>query len=243
MHKKIAVVTGANRGLGLGVSKALAQKGYSVVMVGRDKSKIEKAAKSLASIVPSTILSFHADVTNDTQIKMLASFLKQEFGYIDVLINNAGVLLESENATNTLSQSSFTLSADTVRDTFEINALGALRMCQTLIPLLDRSLAGRIVNVSSQYASLSSMGSGWLAFRVSKTALNAITRILHAELQLMKSVIKINAVCPGWVRTDTGGALATRSIEEGVQSILWAATLPSDGPSGGFFQDGAPLLF
>ncbi|HYJ47786.1 MAG TPA: SDR family NAD(P)-dependent oxidoreductase, partial [Pyrinomonadaceae bacterium] len=127
----------------------------------------------------------------------------------------------------------------TVREAFETNTLGAWRMCQAFIPLLRRSAHGRVVNVSSESGSLASMGGGTPAYSVSKAALNALTRMLADELK--SSGVLVNSVCPGWVATEMGGRDAPRSVEEGAASVVWAATIPDGGPTGGFFRDGEPL--
>ncbi|HEY0565967.1 MAG TPA: SDR family NAD(P)-dependent oxidoreductase, partial [Terriglobales bacterium] len=127
----------------------------------------------------------------------------------------------------------------TVMETITTNLLGPWRMCQAFLPLLRKSKVGRIVNVSSESGSLAHMGAGPPAYQVTKAALNAMTRTLAGELR--SSGILVNAICPGWVATDMGGASAPRSLAEGAAGIVWAATLPNDGPSGGFFRDGKPL--
>ena len=127
----------------------------------------------------------------------------------------------------------------TVVETITTNLLGPWRICQEFLPLLRKSRAGRIVNVSSESGSLAKMGAGPPAYQVTKAALNALTRTLASELR--GSRILVNAVCPGWVATDMGGAGAPRSVNEGAAGIVWAATLPDNGPTGGFFRDGKPL--
>lgn len=237
---QIAVVTGANRGLGWGVSEALAKQGFMVVMLGRDKEKIQIAAERLIK-QNLRVLPYQVDVTNEEQIKNLVKKCSQMFGVVDVLVNNAGVLFEKKDSGFKAGVSIMTADIETVRRTLEVNTLGPLRLCQYMLPLLKKSKQGRIVNVSSQMGSLTEMGGEWPGYRISKAALNAVTCILHAELQAENSNIKVNSVSPGWVRTDMGGPGATRSLEEGVKGIVWAATLPDDGPSGGFYRDGKPL--
>lgn len=236
--EKVAVVTGANRGLGLGTSKALAAQGYNVVMVGRNEDKIKQAADSLAQEGRS-VEAFVADVTDDRAVKELGSHIENKFGHLDVLINNAGVVIEGK--VDDPEFPSFTrVPADTILQTININTIGPIRLIQELMPLLKQSTAARIVNVSSGMGQLSEMDKGFPGYRLSKTALNAVTAAINAELERVPN-IKINSVCPGWVRTDMGGPNATRAIEEGISGIVWAATLPDDGPSGGFFRDGKTL--
>jgi len=237
MNKKIAVVTGANRGLGLGTSEALAKQGYHVVMVGRDATKIDRAAAELKS-KKLDVEAFEADVSNPADIQKLASKIKKDFGHLDALVNNAGVYLEAPVGSGGNS-SIFDVSSDKIVETFEINTLGPLRLTQALASCLRESKAGRVVNVSSGMGQLSEMSGSAASYRISKTALNAVTRIFSVEFS--GSPVKVNSVCPGWVKTDMGGAGAHRTIEEGISGIVWAATLPEDGPTGGFFRDGKKL--
>lgn len=151
-----------------------------------------------------------------------------------MLVNNAAILYDSwQRAENA--------NLDTVREAFETNTLGVWRMCQAFIPLLRKSGHARIVNVSSESGSLTVMGGGTPAYSVSKAALNALTHMLADELRA--SHILVNSVCPGWVATEMGGSDAPRTVEEGAASVIWAATLPDDGPTGGFFRDGQPLAW
>jgi NAD(P)-dependent dehydrogenase (short-subunit alcohol dehydrogenase family) len=231
--EKIALVTGANRGIGLEVARQLAASGFNVILGARDAGKGERAAKSL---VESGLKVFAAqlDVTDGASIDALRLRVEEQFGKLDVLVNNAGVLYDSW-------QRAATADLDTARAAFETNTLGAWRMCEAFIPLLRRSRHARIVNVSSESGSLSVMGGGTPAYGVSKAALNALTRMLADELK--PSRILVNSVCPGWVATEMGGAEAPRSVEEGAASVVWAATLPDAGPTGGFFRDGEPLAW
>lgn len=232
---KIAVITGANKGLGLATGEALARQGYSVVLVGRNIEKVNSAVKGLQSKGLSNISGFAADVSVSEQVERLAQQLGERYPQIDVLINNAGVILSEDRDASSLQN----VSPETVMATFNTNCLGAYRCVRALLPLLKKSAAARIVNVSSGLGQLSEMGGGYPAYRISKTAMNGLTTYLHAELS--GDGIKVNSVCPGWVRTDLGGGSATRSIDEGIQGIVWAATLPNDGPSGGYFRDGKRL--
>lgn len=239
--KKIAVVTGANRGLGLGTAEALGKHGYTVVMVGRDAEKIEAAAKALQAKGYDT-RPFQADVALDGDVERVAAFVKKEFGHLDALVNNAGVFLDREPGSTDFdaeSGSAFATKPSTMLKAFEINTLGPMKLIQALAPLLRESAAGRIVNVSSGMGALNEMDGAFASYRVSKTALNALTRIFAAEFT--GTPVKVNSVSPGWVRTDMGGPGANRTIEEGVRGIAWAATLPADGPTGGFFRDGKSI--
>lgn len=235
---EIAIVTGANRGLGLGAARALAVLGFHVLMVGRDSAKLAAAAEGLQD-AGLDVAYFQADVDSDEQVAALAGHVERNYGRLDVLVNNAGVMLEPNDFSDPAAASVFLSSPDIVRRTYETNALGPLRLCQALIPLMKRRNSGRVVNISSELGQLAGMGGCWPGYRMSKAALNALTRILAAELR--ETGIKVNAVSPGWVRTDLGGSDAERSVEEAVRGIVWAATLPDDGPSGEFFRDGAAL--
>jgi NAD(P)-dependent dehydrogenase (short-subunit alcohol dehydrogenase family) len=234
--RKIAVVTGANRGLGLETCRQLARMGLTVILTSRDRAKGEAAAEQLRA--DGLDVTFHPlDVTDAQSIERLGEFIVKEFGRIDVLVNNAGVFLDPIGGADPSESSAFRADIDTLRATMETNLYGPLRLCQVLIPLMQGS--GRVVNVSSGMGQLSEMNGGCPGYRFSKTALNALTRILADELQQTR--IKVNSVCPGWVRTNLGGPNATRSVEEGAVTIVWLATLGDDGPSGGFFRDKEPI--
>lgn len=226
----VAVVTGANRGIGFEVVRQLAKLGMQVILGARDPVKGE-AAESLLRHDGLTVFSHQLDVTDQQSIDRLFAEISAQFGRLDILINNAGILYDTwQQAT----------SADlrVVQTALETNLFGVWRMCQRFLPLLRRSGSGRIVNVSSEAGSLTHMRGGTPAYSISKASLNALTRILAAELS--GSGILVNAVCPGWVATDMGGA-GGRPVAQGAAGIVWAATLPDDGPTGGFFRDGKPL--
>lgn len=237
-QQRIAVVTGANRGLGLETATELARRGMKVLMLGRDHTKIAAAAKILQT-QGLDVEAHCVDVAEDKTIREFASWLGERHDGLEVLVNNAGVLLESRNASRSVPASVFDVPPDVVAQSFDVNALGPLRMCQALVPLMRKRNYGRVVNVSSGMGALTGMEGQWPGYRMSKAALNALTRILAVELK--DTNIKVNAVCPGWVRTDMGGANADRSVAEGAAGIVWAAMLDDRGPSGGFFRDGKAI--
>lgn len=227
----IALVTGANRGIGFEVCRQLARRGFVVLLTARDDGKARTAAGRLANA--GKVEPLLLDVANPQSIQLAAAEVKKRYGYLNVLINNAGINYDTWETAET---------ADidrTVRETITTNLLGPWRMCQAFLPLLRESGAGRIVNVSSESGSLANMGAGPPAYQVTKAGLNALTRTLAGELRGVR--ILVNAVCPGWVATDMGGAGAPRSVSDGAEGIVWAATLPDNGPTGGFFRDGKPL--
>ncbi len=226
----IALVTGANRGIGLEVVRQLAQTGITVMLGSRDRQNGQAAAESLID-EGLTILPEQLDVTDADSIAELAQTVEQQFGRLDILVNNAGILYDTwQQASNA--------DLSVVQAAWDTNTLGPWRMCQAFLPLLRKSQRGRIVNVSSGAGSLSEMGAGTPAYSTSKAALNAFTRLLAAELK--GTGILVNSVCPGWVATDMGGA-GGRPVADGAAGIVWAATLPANGPTGSFFRDGKRL--
>lgn len=228
MGKRVAIVTGANRGIGFEVCRQLASNNVHVVLTARDPIKGETAASQLRR--QNLDVVFHAlDVEQEHSIQLLRDHIGEQHGAADILVNNAGILVDPQKG------GVLDSAAETYHKTFETNFYGALSMCLAFTPLMLKKGYGRIVNVSSGSGQLSDMGSGTPAYRVSKTALNALTRTLAAELQ--GNNVLVNSVCPGWVKTEMGGAGATRSIEQGADTIVWLATLPDGGPSGGFFRD------
>jgi NAD(P)-dependent dehydrogenase (short-subunit alcohol dehydrogenase family) len=233
--KRVALVTGANRGMGLEIVRQLSRLGLIAVLAARDLEKGKVAADTLAAeefYVPVVAL----DVTDADSIRAAVAEVRGLFGRIDVLVNNAAILKEGLLPEDT---SVLDVSGDLVNLTFLTNTVGPLRMIQATVPGMRERGYGRIVNLSSGAGQLAEMGSGFPAYRLSKSALNALTRITAAELGAHE--IKINSVCPGWVRTDMGGPHATRTVEHGAETAVWLATLPEDGPTGGFFRDMKPI--
>lgn len=229
--KRVAVVTGANRGIGFETCRQLAKKEIRVILASRDEAKGKGAAEKLQA--EGLDVSYHPlDVTNSDSVQRLAQFITSEEGQLDILVNNAGVLIDA-------SDSLLDTKIDTLRETMDTNLSGPLLLCQALIPLMQQHNYGRVVNVSSGAGQLSDMTSGYPSYRISKTALNALTRILGNELK--GTNILVNALCPGWVKTDMGGANASRTPEQGADTVVWLATLPDHGPTSGFFRDRQPI--
>lgn len=228
-EKRIALVTGANRGLGLETCRQLAKKGILVLLSSRSAEKGQVATQQLKS-EGLEVVYLQLDVANPTSIDHAFEFVSKEFGRLDILINNAGIYWDESYESPLL-----TTPIDTIQTSLETNTYGPIRMIQKFVPLMKKSPSGRIVNVSSGMGQLADMNGGSPAYRLSKTALNAVTRITAAELK--GSDILVNSVCPGWVRTDMGGPEADLTPAEGADTIVWLATLPPEGPTGGFFRE------
>jgi NAD(P)-dependent dehydrogenase (short-subunit alcohol dehydrogenase family) len=231
--ERTALVTGANRGIGLETVRQLAEHGFTTILGARDLVKGRGAADAL-QLNGLDVIPLKIDVTKKKSIDDAKKMVEDRFGKLDVLVNNAAILYDSD-------QRAESANLETVLKALDTNTLGAWRMCQTFIPLLKKSGHPRIVNVSSESGSLTVMGGGTPAYTVSKVALNALTRMLADELRGSK--VLVNSICPGWVATDMGGPNAPRTVEEGAKSVMWATMLPDDGPTGGFFRDGRPLAW
>ncbi|MGD8430185.1 MAG: SDR family oxidoreductase [Ectothiorhodospiraceae bacterium] len=238
-QKRVALVTGANRGIGFETSRQLARLGYRTVLTGRDGLQGKAAADKLVS--EDLDVSYHPlDITREESVLRLREYVEKSYARLDVLINNAGIFPEYDPEHGSASPPGvMDVDLQMVRDNLETNALSPLRLTQELLPLMRRSGYGRIVNVSTGYGQLSGMGRGFPAYRISKTALNAVTRLFAAETQ--EEDIRVNSVDPGWVRTRMGGPKATRSPAEAAEWIVQAATLPADGPTGAFLRNGEPV--
>ncbi len=224
MPEPVAVVTGANRGIGLELVRQLAGRGWTVVLGARDAARGEAAARGVAG----DVVVRELDVASDASVAGLGAWLRDAHGRVDVLVNNAGIHYDTW-------QRALDADLGVVREALEVNAVGAWRTAQALAPLMGRG--GRIVNVSSGAGSFGETGGagGAPAYAVSKAALDMLTVKLAAELR--GRGVLVNAVCPGWVATDMGGA-GGRPVADGAASVLWAVDLPDDGPTGGFFRDG-----
>ncbi len=231
-RERVAVVTGANRGIGFEVCRQLAKHGLQVVLTSRSEVKGQESIKQLQE-EGLNIIYHQLDVTDPASIEQLAGYVRERYKRLDVLVNNAAIFLDSKQVPES---SVFCLKDNTLQTTIETNLYGPLRLCKALIPLMIEQSYGRVINVSSSAGQLSSeRHSRHPAYRISKTAQNALTLILADELK--GTHVLVNAACPGWVKTDLGGPNASRTLEEGADTIVWLATLPDDGPTGGFFRD------
>ncbi len=238
-EKRVALVTGANRGIGLEIARQLAEKGLTVIMGARDRHKGLSAQKLLVERGLDAHFS-HLDVTDATSVTAAVGRIADTFGRLDVLVNNAGIMIDTD--TNILE-----LSPGILQNTLETNAFGPLLLSQSCVQLMSQHHYGRIVNISSTLGALTDIVNPESvyarmqtpAYRLSKTLLNGITALFAKEL--CHQNILVNAVCPGWVRTDLGGPQAPVSPEQAAKTPVWLATLPDDGPTGGFFREHQPL--
>lgn len=241
---KIALITGANKGLGLETSRQLAALGIGVVMGCRNEERGRQAVASIADAGLKADL-VRLDVTDAGSVAAAAKYMTEQYGRLDILVNNAGINLEWGRETETLRTSE--VSLDVIRKTYETNLFGSIAVTQALLPLIRKSGAASIVNVSSLLGSMTFQRDGELDFRYfrvfayssSKTALNAFT--IHLAHELKDTPIKVNSAHPGWVKTDLGTDVAPMSVEDGAKTIVWLATLPDNGPTGGFFHMQQPL--
>ncbi len=233
MRKKIALVTGGNRGIGFESCRQLARSGFTVLLTARDPNNGNAAVNKLVNDEGLDVIFYLLDVTNKDHIKNVSRQVEQQYGSLNVLVNNAAILYDTW-------QHAIDVDLKVVNQAIDTNVYGPWRLCQAFIPIMKRNGHGRIVNVSSLGGSLHYMQEGGTpAYSISKAALNVLTRRLGAELQ--GTGILVNSVDPGWLATDMGGP-GGGPVKEGVRGIIWAATLPEDGPSGGFFNaDGRPV--
>lgn len=234
MKQQVALVTGSNRGIGFEIAKQLAMKKIQVVLSSRNSANGEAALKRLTRDDGGIkkVVSMQLDVSNQASVDRILDEVEQTFGRLDILVNNAAILMDRDDVVAS------NADLETVKTTLETNLIGAWRMCKAFIPLMKNNNYGRIVNVSSgagEFEYMATSGGYWPAYCVSKASLNALTVMLASELK--GTNILVNAVCPGWVRTDMGGSNAPRSVEEGAATPVWLATLPDGGPTGLNFYD------
>jgi NAD(P)-dependent dehydrogenase (short-subunit alcohol dehydrogenase family) len=233
MSVRVAVVSGGNRGLGLEIVRQLAARGLRVALGSRSLAAGQAAATSLGEL-PGEVVPAQLDVSDVESVGQFTRWLHGTFGRCDVLVNNAAIAVDGV-------QDAATADLDLARATLETNLLGAWRLTQALVPAMRARRYGRIVNVSSGVGRLDAMASGIPAYRVSKTALNALTRIFADELR--EDGILVNTCCPGHVRTGMGGESAGLPVADGADTPVWLATLPPDGPTGGFYRAREPLAW
>lgn len=241
---KVAFITGANRGLGLETARELGKQGIVVVLGSRDPKKGEAAAATLRD-EGITVEALAFDVTEPHDHQKASDYFAKRHGRLDILVNNAGVWKESDTSSPTsVPKPASSVSSEILRETFETNFFATVALTQKLLPLIRKAPAGRIVNVSSILGSLTlhaDPASPIYSFKVfaydaSKAALNAFT--VHLAHELRDTKIKVNSAHPGWVKTDMGGPNATMEVSEGGKTSAQLATLPDDGPNGGFFHLG-----
>ena len=217
----MALVSGANRGIGREIARQLAdEQGFLVFAGSRDPGKITESE---------SVRAIQLDVTDQASVDAAREQIESDPGRLDALVNNAGVYGDP------VSVGEYDL--ERAHEVLEVNTFGPWRLIEAFLPLLHDSDHGRIVNVSSGAGQLSEMNGGRAAYRVSKAGINVLTRVLAAD----ERGILVNSMCPGWVRTDMGGSAAPKSVEDGADTAVWLATLPDDGPNGGFFRDRRPI--
>lgn len=243
-ERKVAFITGANRGIGFETARELGEKGITVVIGARDKSKGEEAANQLKAKSIDAI-SFQFDVNKLEDHKKIYEFLEKKYGKLDILINNAGVWLDNDPGDG--SNSTSTVSQEILRKTFDSNFFHLIALTQTLLPLIKKSPSGRIVNMSSILGSLSAQADPKsaiydfkaFAYDASKTALNAFT--IHLAHALKDTKIKVNSAHPGWVKTEMGSDKAPMEVADGAKTGAELALISDSGPTGGFFHLGKPI--
>jgi NAD(P)-dependent dehydrogenase (short-subunit alcohol dehydrogenase family) len=233
-EKKIALITGANKGIGKEIARQLGKRGYAVLIGARDKGRGHEATTELKADGIEAYTT-PLDVTDAESVSAAARQIETEFGRLDVLVNNAGIVLDDGPAS--------AITLETLRRTYETNVFGVFSVTKAMLPLLRKSEAGRIVNLTSGLGSLTQNADpAWahadvklLAYNSSKAALNMITVIFAAELA--NTTIKVNAADPGYTATDLNQHRGTRTVEQGAAAAVRLATLPSDGPTGGYFDE------
>ncbi|WP_176343555.1 SDR family NAD(P)-dependent oxidoreductase [Priestia aryabhattai] len=230
-YTKVALVTGGNRVIGYELVRQLAMKGFKVILTSRNSESGHKAVQKLKDSYLD--VSFVVmDISSEASIRQAAATVSEQYGRLDVLINNAGIYLDKN-------QKLVNLDPSVLEKTLETNFFGAYHVIRSFMPLMEQQAYGRIINVSSEYGAMSEMSSSGVgAYKLSKLILNGLTQLIAAE---STKDIKINAVDPGWVSSDMGGPSAPRTPQQAARSILWLATIGPEGPSGFFFKDGKQI--
>ncbi len=220
---KIALVTGANKGIGFEIVKQLAERDFKVILTARNNERGEEARKKINS---DNVVFHRLDMNDADSFEKIAAYIETDFGHLDVLINNAGIMSQR----NGFDQASL----ENIRTVMETNLFGPIALTQALLALIKKSSDGRIINISSGMGALNDAGSGYAGYRLSKVSLNGFSAFLARDLSGTK--IKVNTMCPGWVRTDMGGSNASRSVDKGAETAVWLATA-SEIPNGKFLRD------
>lgn len=226
MDKKIAAVTGGNRGIGFQICRDIANKDLKVLLTARNSEKGAESAKILQD-EGLDVTFYELDVSSAESIDNFVSRVTKEFSRIDVLVNNAAIIPDARS-------SGLSVEIQELQVSLETNVYGIIQLSQKIIPLMIKNNYGRIINLSSGMGQFADMGSGYLAYRISKTAVNTITKVLANETDSYN--IQINSVDPGWVQTEMGGAGASLSVEEGADTIVWLSTRPDNSPTGMFYK-------
>lgn len=235
--QRVAIVTGANRGLGREIARRLAGEGVTVALAGRDRGRLEDVERTITGSDPTArVFPVVLDVRDRSAIGRAVAEVLDRCGRVDILVNNAGILIDGQEGIASV-------PADVVEQTFETNVFGPMVLSQAVLPPMRAQRYGRIVNMSSSLGSLHEIGDAGSpydevdspAYRFSKGALNVLTALLARETRGYN--VLVNAACPGWVRTDMGTERAPLSVEEGADTPVWLATLADDGPTGGFFRE------
>lgn len=232
-ERRIALVTGGNRGIGLEACRQLAQLGMRVILGSRDAAKGVGAARELSQ-AGVQVEARQLDVASVQSIRECMGWIRNDVGRLDILVNNAGIMLEDADD-DPLEE------LEIIRETMQTNVYGALLLSRLAVPIMKSRRYGRIVNLSSSMGALSEMGAGYIAYRLSKTGINVITRVMAAETEGMG--ILVNSLDPGWVQTAMGGPRSPRTVQQGADTITWLATLPDSGPTGLFFRDRKPIAW
>lgn len=223
---RTALVTGGNRGIGLGIVKGLAEQGFHVLLASRNLER----ATDVAAQFDEKVTAVELNLSNPSVLRQQIAHIQNSHPSIDVLVNNAGVLFDGDL---------LSVSSDHLYETMQVNVMSAIELIRAIAPGMNQRGYGRIVNLSSGWGAFSDgLDDGPASYSMSKAALNAVTVVTKPSLG---DNVKINSMCPGWVRTDMGGAGATRSVEQGADTAIWLATLPENAPSGGFFRDRKPI--
>jgi len=230
LKNKVVVITGGNRGIGLALVKNFSSLGFTTILACRDP---KEGLIAIADSLHKNITVMKLDLSNSNSINNFFEDLMQKFSRIDILINNAGVFLDKNS-------NFLTINEDILFETLNVNLLGAWRLCRLASQVMINQCYGRVVNISSGWGSLSDMNGSAVAYRLSKVGLNSLTRFMSSELTPFGD-IKVNSICPGWVKTKMGGMDALVSPEEASDHIVKLATIGKDGPTGKFFRSGIEI--